>query len=194
MTKTYKYGFWILLISTFTFYNFWRITKTSCGKENILCKEINKKRISSLMKSNIISRGKIKSIKGKNIVTNELNECLLKDATLIILLSEFKCNECQEKELKRLNILNETIKSDGLNIIGITTISKMSQVIVQRKILKLDFPIYWVDDITFSKISVSNEYPQIIYVKDNIIQSAFIPVPLDDGFSEIYYEHFLKNL
>ncbi len=79
-------------------------------------------------------------------------------------------------------------------MIGITTNDKKNQVINQKKFLKLDFPIYWVADEVFKEISISNEYPQIIYIKDNIIQSAFIPVPTDDEFSEMYYEHLLKNL
>lgn len=193
MIKIYKYGFWILLIIVVTLFNIWNISKNGCEKDTAKCKEINEKRVSSLMASGVKDNRTINSFSGKNIITSKPNKKIIKTKTLAILLSDFKCDKCQEKELKRLNGLKEKLSKSNIEIIGITTLSKKIQVAIQKKILKLNFPIFWVDDEIFREISIAEEYPQIIYVKNNIIQTGFIPVPLDDRFSEIYYEHFLKN-
>lgn len=191
--QIYKYLSGFLLLISIILFNLWNITKSSCQKENTLSKEINEKRIASLMTSNIVDIRKIKLSSGENIVTRERKDDLLKETTLAILLSEFKCNKCQEKELKRLDSLTEKMDENGINVIGITTKAKKYTVAIQRKILKLDFPIYWVDDEIFNDISIADEYPQIIYVGNNIIQSGFIPVPMDNEFSEMFYSELLKK-
>ena len=195
MKKIYKYGFWILLIVTVTFVNFWNITKKGCAKDNIKCKEINEKRISSLFLSTTILKRQIETVSGKNVITNKETEGILKDTTLVILLSDFKCGKCQEKELQRLNILQKRKDLRNITIIGITTRAKKNQVSIQRKILKLDFPIYWVDDETFfNKLAFADEFPQILLVADGIVLSAFKPITMDDEFSENYYKHLINKL
>lgn len=194
MDRIYKYGFWFLIIVVLTLFNFLHITKTSLAKEVTKCEEINNKRITSLLISNNYSNRKIEKVIGENIITEEKENNLFSNKTIAILLSEFKCNKCQENELKRLDTLKVKLQEEDINLIGITTAGKKNEVAIQKKILKLNYPIFWIADTTFSKISVSNEYPQIIYINDNIIQSAFIAVPLDDKFSEIYYAQFLKNM
>ncbi len=195
MNKLFKIGFWVLLLTTLLFFNFWTITKNAYEKDILKCKEINEKRIASLMTSNIVNSRIIRSFGGENIATREVENGLFQDKTLAILLSVFKCNKCQEKELRRLNVLKEKMKTKGVSVIGITMQAKKNEVAIQRKILKLDFPIYWVDDELFKKeISFENEYPQLIYVENNIILSCFIPVPMDDEFSEMFYSELLKEL
>jgi hypothetical protein len=90
MTIFYKFGFWTLLIIDLEKF-----------------KGINEKRISSLMVSNTISKRKRNPVIGDNIITHEICDNLFKDITLVILLSTFKCNKCQEKELERLNSLKK---------------------------------------------------------------------------------------
>jgi hypothetical protein len=194
MKKIYKYGFGLLLVSTFTFFNFWQVTKTSCEKDTAKCKEINEKRVSSLMASSVNDKRTLNSFSGKNIITSEPKEKIIKTTTLAILLSDFKCDKCQEKELERLNGLKENLSKSNIEIIGITTLSKKIQGAIQKKTLNLDFQIYWVDDAKFNEISIADEYPQIIYVKNNIIQSGFIPVPMDDEFSEMFFSELLNVL
>lgn len=194
MLKSQKIVFGILLILCFTLFNVWRVVKTSYEKDISSCKDLNDKRIFSLFVSNTNINRLRNTFGGINIETNEINKSLLSDPTIAILLSEFQCNKCQEKELKRLNELKNKLDDKGIKTIGITTLSKKNQVTIQKKMLKLNFSIYWVDDNTFKEISISNDFPQVIYLKENIIQTAFVPVPLDDEFSIIYYEHLLKNL
>ncbi len=194
MKKIYKIGFWTFLLSTITFFNFWNITKNGCKKDNLKCIEINAKRITFLMASSFNDKRTLNSFSGKNIITSEPKEKIIKTTTLAILLSDFKCDKCQEKELERLNVLKENLSKSNIEIIGITTLSKKIQVAIQQKTLNLDFQIYWVDDAKFNEISIADEYPQIIYVKNNIIQSGFIPIPMDDEFSEMFYSELLKEL
>lgn len=192
MKKIYKYGFWFFMIMTITLLNIWNITKKGCEQDNNKCNQINEQRISSLMSSNIVLQRRIGKVNGENIFCGVKQNNLLNTKTIVILLSGIKCDKCQEKELKRLNELKNKVEGKGIEIIGITTLRIRNQVAIQKKILKLDFPIYWIDEATFSELSISDEYPQIIYVKDNIIQSSFIPVTLDDKFSEMYYRELYK--
>jgi len=57
------------------------------------------------------------------------------------------------------------------------------------------FPIYIVDNDLFeNKLVFSKDFPQILYVVNGIIISAFKPIPLEDEFSDIYYKHLSKML
>jgi hypothetical protein len=192
MIKIYKIGFWVLLIVAVTLFNFFTITKNSYKKDISKCKEINEKRVSSLVSSNLRDKRNIKSMNGYNIITKEKRNHLFENETIAILLSDFICNKCQEKELIRLSSLYSKSNANKINIIGLTTKSKINQVIAHRKITGIEFPIYWISKEDFGEISFNNVYPQIIYVKENIIQSGFIPVPMDDRFSEMFYREFLK--
>ncbi len=195
MNKIYKYGFWLFLLFTMTFFNIWHITKTRCEKDNKMSKEINEKRISSLFLSNYVGKRQIEFIIGKNIITNKQSNNVLKDTTLVILLSDFKCGKCQENELKRLNTLNNREDFESISIVGITTNEKKNQVAIQRKILNLNFPIYSVDDETFfNKLAFTEEFPQILLVAEGIVLSAFKPITMDDEFSENYYKHLIPML
>ncbi|NLT50762.1 MAG: hypothetical protein GXX85_07610, partial [Ignavibacteria bacterium] len=177
MTRIYKYGFWLFLICTLTIINLYRLTKNGCEQENSLCKDINEKRISSLMLTNTIMARKINPILGENLITNKKEE-IFNENTLVILLSDFTCNACQADELKRIELLKDSFKSKNISIIAVTTKDKIGQVITQRKIAKIDYPMYWVDNAVFkNNISFANIYPQIMLIKNNQIVSSFIPVP-----------------
>lgn len=192
--RLYKFGFWALLLLALSLFNLWRITKTGYEKDFENFKEINEKRVSSLMISNTIIKRKISPISGQNIITKEMCYNLLRDTSLVILLSTFKCNECQEKELVRLNSFRKIMGSKGVNVIGITIKSEVDAVIRQRKITKIDFPIYWIDDDSFyNNIAFHKEFPQILLITDNIIVSGFIPVPLDSSFSENYFNKIING-
>ncbi|PIQ08102.1 MAG: hypothetical protein COW71_13505 [Ignavibacteriales bacterium CG18_big_fil_WC_8_21_14_2_50_31_20] len=190
MQKIYKLGFWVLLLTAITFFNFWQISKTGKKMDFAIDRQINEKRISSLLISNNNNKRQVEISNAENVVTNEQVTNLLKDTTLVILLTEPKCNKCQEKEIKRLNLLK---KQKNFNMIGITTQKRKNILAMQRKINKIDFPIYWIDDTTFyNNLAFDSEFPQIIYVINGKVISAFKPIPFDDEFSEKYYEELLN--
>ncbi|MBL1212912.1 MAG: redoxin domain-containing protein [Ignavibacteriae bacterium] len=195
MKKLYKFGFWILLLVIASLFNLWRISITSCENRQRNLEELNNKRILSILNTNTILDRRLDPIRGKNIVTDEISEIQFRDKTIAILLSDFECNLCQEKELKRLYKLKENIKRRGIKIIGITTRDKKNITARQIKITKIEFPIYWVDDnYFFEQLSSSSSYPQVIYIVNSIVVSAFIPIPKDDRFSEMFYSDLLKKL
>jgi len=113
---------------------------------------------------------------------------------LVILLSDFKCGKCQEKELRRLDSLTSILAPYGVHILGLTTKYKKGFTARQKKNAKIKLPIYWINDDTFNNLSFSSEYPQILYIVDSIIISAFKPITMDDEFSENYYKHLIPMI
>ncbi len=111
------------------------------------------------------------------------------------MLSNFKCDRCQLNELKRLLRIEKELKTKGIKIIGITTKNKIDLLIPQRKIIHIDFPLYYVSDEKFyNELAFSKDFPQIIFIANNIILSAFKSVANDDEFSEKYYSHLVSIL
>ena len=193
MSNLYKYGFWLVLLAIFTLFNVYRITKENFNKEKDVLIRLNEKRVEDLITSCIVRNRKIKAqINGKNILTKEISKNLLKDKSIVILLSDFECSKCQEMELKRLDSLKNILNPYGIFVVGITIKSKKDITIRQRKIANIKLPIYWVDNKTFfNKLSFSDKFPQILYIADSIIVSAFIPLAQDNEFSNKYYKKLI---
>lgn len=187
MPKIYKYLLIILCITSLSFINLWVVTKKGFKKQIHHCQSTNDKRIASLFEANNFNNRKLTNISGTNIVTGKKNDNILKDSTIAILLSEPQCNKCQENEMKRLDSLGQ---EKNVDIIGITVRSKMTKVAVQRKLLNIEFPIYYIADaFYYNDLVFSEEFPQILYIKNRVVISAFKPVPRDDRFSEMYYNN-----
>lgn len=193
MTKFYKYGFWFLLLFIFSLINFIRINR-SVGKDvsQVVKDEKNIKRINSLLKTNSFNLRQTPLGYGEEIISKYKESNLFTEKAIVILLSEFKCDRCQEKELLRINKLKEDLKEEEIKIIGITTLEKKNEVAIQKRVLNLNFPIFWVEDTLFNQLSFIKEYPQIIYIKNNIILSGFLPIPMDGEFSEMFYNELKK--
>lgn len=195
MQNIYKYGFWFFILVILALFNYIRMGRNYYEKDIKMVQEILDKRNQSLLMSNIDRNRILPEIDGANIITNTVSKNIIKDSTyLVILLSRATCNKCQEKELQRLQANIDKLKQKGISIIGITTEAHIGDVALQRKMGKVKFPLYWVDDKLFKeKLSFDENYPQILLVKDRIVISAFQPVPLDDKFSETYYKHIIEK-
>lgn len=192
MPKIYKYLLIILCITSLSFINLWVVTKKGFKKQIHHCQSTNDKRIASLFEANNFNNRKLTNISVTNIVTGKKNDNILKDSTIAILLSEPQCNKCQENEMKRLDSLGQ---EKNVDIIGITVRSKMTKVAVQRKLLNIEFPIYYIADaFYYNDLVFSEEFPQILYIKNRVVISAFKPVPRDDRFSEMYYNTYFNEL
>lgn len=114
--------------------------------------------------------------------------------SLVILLDKFKCSKCQENELKRLDSLKIIFESKAISVFGITSKSQKDVVIRQKKLSKITYPIYWVEDSVFYNLNTNQIFPQILFVSDNTILSSFIPISKDDEFSEYYYRALIERL
>ncbi len=195
VNRFYKFGFWFLVSIVLILFNIFRITKIGYKKNFDLYKSNATKRLLSLYTSNTILNRKVDSINGNEIITGKKKENLFKGKVLAILLSDFKCDRCQLNELKRLLRIEKELKTKGIKIIGITTKNKIDLLIPQRKIIHIDFPLYYVSDEKFyNELSFSKDFPQIIFVANNIILSALKPIVKDDEFSEKYYSHLISML
>lgn len=184
-----------MLITSVSVINYLRILQSGCEKELRVIRKLNEKRISNLFITNTCLFRNIKPISGENIITDEIKNNILEGRILLILLDKFECNKCQENELIRLNSVRQILSEKGIEVLGLITQSQKDVVIRQRKISKINFPIYWVEDGSFfNNLAVHKEFPQILLVSNNIILSAFIPVPQDDKFSEDFYRDLLSRI
>lgn len=192
--KIYKIGFWFLLISFTALLNYLRVNNNSYDNEIEKIRNQNKKRISSLLLSNISINRRLNNFECKNIITGETKQNIFQNYSLIILLDKFKCSKCQENELKRLDSLKLFFESKSLSIFEITSKSQKDVVIRQRKLLKITYPIYWVEDSVFYNLNIIQKYPQILLVSDNIILSTFFPTVKDEEFSKLYFNYFIDRM
>jgi hypothetical protein len=152
------------------------------------------KRINSLLLSNTSFKRRLNDVKCKNIITGAARQNIFQNNSLMILLDKFKCSKCQENELKRLDSLKVVFESKRLSVFGITSKSQKDVVIRQRKLFKITYPIYWVEDSVFYNLNIIQRFPQILLVSDNIILSSFFPIVKDDEFSKLYYTEFINKL
>lgn len=194
MATFYKIGFWVLVCSLFLLGNYFRTLQVH-SKENFDTREsFNGKRIEYLFKSIFIVNRNLKSLNGKNIISNKDSIGILRNKSIAILLDIFKCNKCQEDELIRLNELKKGFEKRGINVIGLTTDSQRYNVIRQLKVTKIDFPVFVVEDSIFLSIVINNiEFPQIIFIENNFIIAGFIPIPEDDMFTTDFYKTILTK-
>jgi len=192
MIKFYKIIIPFLALLVISLFSIWRTSELRCNENFEKLTSTYEKRAASLFSSNTLLKRKLDLVRVKEIVSNNDFEISFQDTTIAILLSEFKCNGCQEKELKRMMDFGIRLKEFDKNIrvIGITAESQKNAVIRQRKTLGLSLPIYYTDDKTFySRFNFYKEFPQIIIVQNNIIQSCFFPISFDDKFSHRFYEN-----
>lgn len=192
--KFYKIGYWILLISFVVTLNFLRTNIVSNDNEIESINNLYKKRINSLLISNTSFQRRLNDFKCRNIITGETRQNIFQNNSLIILLGKFKCSKCQENELKRLDSLKLIFEAQSLDVFGITSKSQKDVVIRQKKILKITYPIYWVEDSVFYNLNIIQRFPQLLHVSDNIILSTFFPIVKDDEFSKLYYTDFISRM
>lgn len=193
--KLYKIGFWSLILVSIFLLNFLKVTKINGENELKIINQLNDKRLSHLIITNNVLNRKLAPITGRNIITNQLNANLLSRQALLILLEQFKCDKCQEKELIRMNKLMSNIDTSRIKIIGLTTKNNEDEVLRQRKVTKINFPIYIVEGNTFNNLAIDKkQFPQIIFIDNQYIQSGFLPIPKDDQFSEIYFSDILLKI
>jgi len=195
LAKFYKIGFWYLILVSIFLLNFLKVRKINGENELKTINKLDDKRLSHLMISNNVLHRKLKPITGRNIITDQLDANLLSRQALLILLDQFKCDKCQEKELIRMNKLRNKIDTGRIKIIGLTTKTHKYEVLRQRKVTKIDFPIYVVEENTFNNLAIDKkQFPQIIFIDNQFILSGFLPISKDDQFSEKHFSDILLKI
>ena len=131
--------------------NYWRVSVVKNNQKLQLLSKNNDEKIISLLTSNFIAKREISKSKGTNIINSEINNDIFDGKVLAILLSEFRCFECQLKELDRLNSMKDELNSFDINIVGISIESEKGSLIIQKKISKIEFPITSVQNDKLKK-------------------------------------------
>ncbi len=196
MNSIYKYGFYVFIVASFTLFNMWNISRTRSKEDLKVEKEKSEKRISSLLQLNLVLKRNMHEVIGYNPTSAKNSIVIKQDSSyLIALLSDFDCSKCQENELLKLQKIKPQLEKKGIKVVCITTKNKVNQIISQMKFLKLNIPLYYVDDNIFNnELSFDEKYPQILLVEKGIVVSAFKPITRDFEFSELFYEQLLKKL
>lgn len=192
MNNIYKYGFWILILVSFSLFNLYRIRVDDLERSTKLVKELYEKRVNSLVATNIILDRKI-----KEIVDINSQKLLNEDSTyLVILLSDFDCAKCQERELIKLDSLQSQLEIYNIKIMAITTQEKLNKSLIFKKQFDLTIPIMVVQDNVFKKeLSFdTTKYPQLIFIKNGIMTLGLQPITKDYEFSEMFYSSFLERI
>lgn len=194
MNDFYKYGFWLIIACLVTGSNYFIISNFNYETKLMKLNSFYEKRIESLISVYDIENKNLNEVTGFEIISEVKETDLLKDTTLAILLNTFKCNKCQENEILKLDSLNRKFSTSGFNIIGITLKKKRIGIALQKKRLKIKMPIYYVADSTFlNQLAFTNEFPQIIMVKNNQIVSGIRPIVKDLKFTDLYYNKIFSN-
>lgn len=190
--KLYKYGFWLLILVAFSLFNLYRIRVADFERSSKLVKELYEKRVNSLFATNIIFDRKI-----KEIVDINSQKLLNEDSIyLVILLSDFDCAKCQERELIKLDSLQSQLEIYNIKIMAITTQEKLNKSLIFKKQFDLTIPITVVQDNVFkNELSFdTTKYPQLIFIKNGIMTLGFQPITKDFEFSEVFYSNFLEEV
>ena len=193
MKNIYKYGFWLLILVAFSLFNLYRIRVADLEKSSEAVKEMYKKRINSLFITNNILDREVKEVTD----INSKKLLLEKDSTyLVILLSDFDCAKCQERELIKLDSLQSQLEIYNIKIMAITTQKKLNKSLIFKKQFDLKIPITVVQDNVFkNELSFdTTKYPQLIFVKNGKMTLGFQPITKDFEFSEIFYSNFLDEV
>ncbi|MEW6507686.1 MAG: hypothetical protein AB1432_08075 [Bacteroidota bacterium] len=195
MNKVYKLSFYPLVLTCLILINIWNITKSQLTSEINLEKTKSEERIKTLFTANIFKTREIKDISGYNILDRSKIRIINKDSTyLVILLSDFDCRKCQENELLELQSTKEKFEERGVKIVCITIKDKVNQIASQMKFLRLDIPLYYVEnEIYYNTFSFYDKYPQIILIEKGFVITTFKPIPDDLEFSKMFYDFLLVN-
>jgi hypothetical protein len=108
---------------------------------------------------------------------------LSENPKLLLILSEFSCNVCQDDETK---FALEILAAFGENyVLAIVQAGNTRYVNTYIRLNQVDFPVYYVEDDTFFEVNEIHHTPLVLVIdKDNRIIAAHLPVPGHPEYSE----------
>jgi|SRR5690606_23269719 len=189
----YKYAFYsvLLILITLTVYYTQR-SKSNSNNFNF------NQRYNSLLLSQSINGRNISnqigiSFKGKNKERVDFTK-----PTIIILLSNFGCSQCQKREI---DLIKNFIKKYRINVFGFYKTEDESSILRLDRAFDITFRLCSIENEIFSDLSCINKYPQVFFIEKNKIISSLFPIIGDNQFSEIFYnniasviEHYAKGI
>lgn len=184
MTKFYKYGFYAVIIIAsilITFFNVRRIRVTN--NLSLSDSKFGSFRLSGLASSFDITGKYFPNLKLVDVINEKEKIINLENPTIILMLSNFGCSQCQNREL---SIYQKLFNENKINIIGVFNSHNRDMVLQLKRITNAQFDLYFGQEEVFEKYKISVNYPQILYVVKNVVISAFQPIPEDDEFSNWY--------
>lgn len=118
---------------------------------------------------------------------------LFKRTTIVVLLSTSGCNPCQVRELQNLNSISNEV-SDSVSFVGIFNSNNRNEALALRKVGMPHLPMWFGEDSIVARYNITNKYPVIFVVRDQIVFFTFVPIPMDDEFSVIQIRNLLDIL
>lgn len=187
--KFFKFGFWALIIIVVTlinlFLNFEKSKNNSVNHiKNLDLKSI---RLQTLMDSKIPLGKNFPNFSAYNIVSDKKEFKKFDELSLVLLLADYGCNRCQNRELKNCQKLFES--NDELNVVCVMNTIDRYSALRLRKVTQVKFPMFVQDSSFFRNFSYSRNYPQLLLIHHNKINDTFLPIPEDDDFSEWFFEY-----
>lgn len=111
-----------------------------------------------------------------------------KGLTIIIVLSDVGCSPCQVRELRNLDTLSRNLKGD-IQMIAILNSENRREALSLKRVGMVRFPMWYGADSVLTSFNLSRKYPLILLLTDQTIDSAFLPVGMDDDFSKTYMQN-----
>jgi len=183
-----------MIIAIFTAYNYIHIKNINEKKLLSNKIEIQNKRINSLIKSSYFNKRNFKNFESYDIITNK-EKIFVEDSSIYIfsLLTKHGCSRCLENILLMLNkIYREHKKCKVYGLISKNEIYKFREMIKAKKI---NFQINWTrNNVLIDQFNFNSLSPQVVIVKEGIIESVFYSIPGDLEFNKINFDWLNINL
>ena len=182
----------IIIISSMTIYNYFRINADNYAAQNHT--NIESGRLASLSNLLNISGKRINDTTMIDAVTLKKEAISFVKPTLIIMLSNFGCSRCQNRELKNIIKYINSVANNKINLIAIGNTTDRDVLLKLKKVTQTNIPMYYNNTAAFiNNYKVDEKFPQYLFAVNNRVVYTFLPIQDDDKFSEWYFSILKKN-
>lgn len=182
----------IIIIGGITLYNFITINIDNATAQNK--NKIENQRLASLSNLLIKSGKRIEDLKMTDATTLKTSIVSFKDPVLMILLSNFGCSKCQNRELENINKYIKSVANNKIKIIAVGNTNDRDILLKLKKVTQINIPMYYNNISTFiDTYKIDDKFPQYIYVVNNRVVYSFLPLQDDDKYSEWLFTMLRKT-
>jgi len=179
----------LLLLTGYNYYQKYYNDNEMQNRENIDNKRLN------AFGNSLYNSGKIiADTQMIDAVTMKNEKIVFKKPTLIILLSDYGCSKCQNRELENINKYLLSVSNNKINIIAIGNKNSREVILKLKKVTQSSIPMYLDANADFiNTYKMTEIFPQLIYVLDNRIIYTFLPIQEDDNYSKWFFDNIRRN-